>query len=257
MKKSQILTLLLVAAAPLLQAGSFRVAPVRIDLTARQPYGTLQVTNAGTERVTVQVDAYAWRIEDGQDRYVDTDDILINPPIFTFEPGATQLLRVGIRQRDSNGADRTKSEPPVPRRHGAREAGPGEVERTYRIVLEEVPSATRAMGMGIQTLLRMSIPLFVPGSADANPELVWSAAKRPDGKLLLSVENRGNQHVQLRQLSVQVGESAKPDFVLPAPSYVLPGTRRDWIVTGTAGARLQIDGQTDKGNLHETAVVAH
>ena len=77
----------LVAVQPMLDAGSFRVAPVRIDLSARRPYATLRIANAGADTVTVQVDAYEWQIQGGADRYPETDDIIANPPIFTLEPG--------------------------------------------------------------------------------------------------------------------------------------------------------------------------
>jgi len=222
-------------AASTLSAGSFRVAPVRIDLTSHRPHSTLEISNAGTDRVTVQAEAFAWQFERDEDRLEDTDDVLVNPPIFTIEPGGTQLLRLGLR-----------------------EWIPGDVERTYRVILEEVPPARRPDDIGIRTLLRISIPLFVQPNGGASPELVWSAVQQADGRVALAVENVGKQHARLRQFSVTSDDRKETDFVMSVPTYILAGTRRLWTIDGGSLPRareLHVRGQTEEAELHATAAV--
>jgi fimbrial chaperone protein len=225
----------LAAAQPVLRAGSFRVAPVRIDLSARRPYATLKVANADSERVTVQVDAYLWQIQGGADQYPETDDILANPPVFTLDPGATQLVRLGLRQPTPSG-----------------------VERSYRVILEEVPHEAPNGWRGIQTLLRISIPLFIQSDTAGGADLVWLASRQAGGQLLLSVENRGNTHALLRQFNVVADGGSEQDLVVPTPTYVLPGSKREWTLEGArvSGARkLLVRGQADGGDWYATVAV--
>jgi len=216
----------LISGAPLLEAGSFRVAPVRIDLSARRPHSTLSVSNNGTERVTVQAEAFVWRVERDEDRLNETDDVLVNPPIFTLEPGATQLLRLGLREWISS-----------------------RTEQTYRIVLEEVPPPRRPTEVGIRTLLRLSIPLFIQPTGSTS---------QPDGSLALAVENIGRVHTRLRQFSVTADDQPQGDFVMSVPTYVLAGTRRQWTFDGARiphARELHVNGQTEGAELHATAPI--
>jgi fimbrial chaperone protein len=225
----------LIASARLLGAGAFRVAPVRIDLSIRHPHSTLEVSNLGDQRVTLQVGTFVWQVDQGADRLQDTDDILVNPPIFTLDPGSRQLLRLGLR-----------------------EWMPGDTEKPYRIILEEVPPTRLEALHGIQTLLRISIPLFVQPAAGVHPQLVWSANRSTDGSLVLSVENVGKQHTRVRRFSVSAEGHPEPDFVMPTPTYLLPGTKRLWTINGTriAGAsELDVQAQTEGAELDATTSV--
>jgi fimbrial chaperone protein len=220
-------------AASTLLAGSFRVSPVRIDLSAHKPHTTVQVTNIGADRVTLQVDAYSWHFAEGEDRLVDSDDILVNPPVFTLEPGASQVLRLGLR-----------------------EYTPANAETPYRVILEEVPPPQRSGVNGIVTLLRVSIPLFVQSSQRGTSDLVWSAVRQTDERMVLTVENRGTQHARLSQFQVLADE--KTAFSVSMPTYVLPGTRRDWTIDGTPvppSGELHIRAKTEEKDLNATAMV--
>lgn len=175
-------------AASTLLAGSFRVSPVRIDLSAHKPHTTVQVTNIGADRVTLQVDAYSWHFAEGEDRLVDSDDILVNPPVFTLEPGASQVLRLGLR-----------------------EYTPANAETPYRVILEEVPPPQRSGVNGIVTLLRVSIPLFVQSSQRGTSDLVWSC--RPADRRTHGAHRRESRDATCQAFSIPSACGRKNSFL--------------------------------------------
>jgi fimbrial chaperone protein len=217
-------------------AGSFDVSPVRIDIARARPSVVVRVTNRGAEPVTVQAQTQAWSYEGEQDVLVDTDDILLNPPVFTLEPGATQFVRVGMRARK-----------PLP------------MEASYRIVLEELPAEPKPDAIGVLTLLRMSFPLFVaPAGAKALAQLRWRMTRDDAAGVLLSATNEGNAHIRVSGISLRPeGGDAIASTNLSA--YVLPGQTRAWKIPGPSlatAAQVELLVQSDAGEIHERLVPA-
>src|SRR5450759_1169209 len=77
-------------------AGTFQVTPVRVELSAQQSTTALTVSNNGSDPVVVQLQTSAWAQENGNDQYSSTDDLIATPPIFTIQPGANQIVRIGM-----------------------------------------------------------------------------------------------------------------------------------------------------------------
>src|SRR5262245_58348027 len=75
-------------------AGSFNVSPVRVELSAQSRTQALTVRNDGAEPSVVQVQLYEWSQEAGQDILRPTGELLVSPPVFTVQPGQSQLLRI-------------------------------------------------------------------------------------------------------------------------------------------------------------------
>src|SRR5205085_11971107 len=161
------LALLLASAAPA-RAGSFMVTPIRATLSAAHPVSALTVRNDGAERTVVQVDALIWTQRDGGDVYAPTKDIIATPPIFSIAPGASQVVRVGLRRDPESGR-----------------------ELTYRLSLQEIPPPPKADFLGLRVALRLVIPVFVvPPSATA-PRLQWRVAPAGPGALSVALRNEG------------------------------------------------------------------
>jgi fimbrial chaperone protein len=217
-------------------AGTFTVNPVRATLTSNQSVQSLVVHNNGTEPSVVQVETVSWTQQDGKDIYGPTREILATPPIFTVPPGGSQVVRVGLRR----GID--------PQR-----------ELTYRLFLQEVPSAAQAELKGLQVVLRVGIPVFVVPDARTAPALRWRVGRTVDGTLKVSATNNGNAHVQVAKLTLTQPESADPVFTQGVATYVLPGQTRDWVVKlprlPAAGASLRIAAQTDAGDMNADIVM--
>lgn len=209
-------------------AGGLQLEPVRVTLTPAHPTAALTVRNAGDAPMVVQLRPTAWAQRNGQDAYAPTRELLATPPIFTLAPGATQVVRVGLRRA------------PDPRR-----------ELTYRLYLQEVPGPVSgtARGHGLRVLLRLGVPVFVapPGAA---PQLEWRAERRADG-VRLTFANAGNAHVQIADLAVATAKDDKPLFARPLGAYVLAGESRYWDFAmadpPSAGTPLRLKARTDAG----------
>lgn len=187
------LAVLLIASAA--TAGSFSVAPVRLDVKMPRRAVSLEVQNTGELPAQLQVERYRWVADKGGDDQLEpTDDIVATPPILTLAPGQKQIIRVLV----SGSQDPTR-------------------EATYRVILQETalndppPNAVRA-------LLRISMPLFITPNG-AKPNVVWSA-ERADDKWWLVMENTGNAHAQILAARVEGGAEIK------ATGYLLPGETR-------------------------------
>ena len=210
-------------------AGSFNVSPVRVELSTQERTQALTVRNDGSEPSVVQVRLYAWSQDAGQDILQPTNELLVSPPVFTVQPGQSQLLRIALRG-----------------------AGAADRQLSYRAVLEEVPAQGRAGGPALQVALRISLPVFVEPTVEASPRIDWNARLADDGKLLVSAHNGGNGHIQLGDftLSDATGQAVAQQQQV---SYILPGQTRTWTLDTqsslAAVERLKLIGRSDAGDV--------
>src|SRR5438874_7454258 len=139
------------------RAGQLGVNPVQIKLDADTASEMLSLRNSGSSEVRYEIRAYAW-IEpaEGEPQLTPTDDVVVFPPVLAIQGGETRNLRVGALVA----------------------AGP--VERTYRLILEELPAAVKPDG--VQILNRFSIPVFV---AAVSPRLAASIDGRDGARIRL------------------------------------------------------------------------
>ena len=227
------LGLLLLAGGISLEAGSYTVKPVRIELSTRQLRLTMQIQNLDDEPTTIQAHIVAWSAQGAEEILSDSDDILLNPPIFTVASGHTQFLRLGLR-------------------HALADLQEG----TYRLILEEVPPPIKAGFNGLRTVLKVSIPIFVKPRVPA-PQLAWTLERTSDQELRLSVVNRGNTHVQVRKFAITASGGAEPGFTEDTATYVLRNARKEWVIHNprlAAAGHLLLQGLTDSGDLREDLV---
>jgi fimbrial chaperone protein len=220
--------------APSAWCGTFTVNPVRIQVSASRPNAILQVTNHEDEPVTFQAHVVQWRFDGQKEVYTDSNEVMLNPPIATVGPHQTQFIRLGLR-RPVEGPD----------------------EESYRLIVEEVPQAKPGF-RGVQTILRMSIPIFAVPKAATSAHVEWQASRTSDARLRLVATNRGNAHIQIKSLEVTGAES--PDGYLKgnALTYLLPAQQREWLIDdkrAMATRRIKILAVTDSGVLHEMVEV--
>jgi fimbrial chaperone protein len=227
------LLLLGLLSAPWSQAGSFQVSPVRTTLSAAQGVGSMTVRNDGTEPIVIQLQVMSWSQQQGKDVYNPTREIVATPPIFIVPPHGTQIVRVGLRR--SPDAQR---------------------ELTYRLYLQEVPPPRKADLTGLQMALRIGVPVFVKPSVATAPVLRWQAVRTPQGLLRISLNNSGNAHIQVANLTLRSADGTGLG-ILQTAAYVLPGQSSAWLVKVAAppGATLRIRAQTDAGDIPADVVV--
>jgi fimbrial chaperone protein len=227
----QVLRGLAVVAAPLsaAHAGSFSVNPVRVTLSATQAVAAVTVTNVGTEPTVVQLETSSWTQHDGVDVLAPTSEVLATPPILTIQPGASRIVRVGLRR------------PPDARQ-----------ELTYRLFLREVPPP-EPISQGLRVALLVSMPIFVVPPRVPAPVLHWRALRTQDGKLRVQATNTGGSHIQLGQLEVALAADGAKISTRNMSEYVLPDNSREWTVDAKslppAGALLSISDQADTGKV--------
>ena len=221
-----LVTGMLAAAA---SAGSLSVSPIRVEIAPGQRSVTLIVRNDGDQTTLVQTQLVAWSQADNEDRLEPTTDLLASPPIFELVPGGVQTVRLALRRPAD--ADR---------------------ERSYRILVSEVPGPPQPGFTGATFALKLSLPVFVDAAmTKAVAQLVWSGAIDADGRLALTATNTGSKHVQVRTVDV-MHDGPGVDGRQAGLWYVLPGQRRSVMVAPLPGRaiatdRVRIHADTDAG----------
>ena len=208
-------------------AGTFSIAPVRVELHGSQRTAVLTVHNDDDAPLVIQTTVLAWSQELGEESYVATRDLLATPPVFTLPAKGEQILRIALRGE------------PDPQR-----------ELDYRLMLTEVPHAPEKDFTGLQLALRLSLPVFVLPPAHAQPQLRWQATARADGSLRVTATNDGQAHLQVADFDLNFGGTEHAAHI-GVMRYVLPGSSVAWTVTPPAGAALDgalsVHGNSDQG----------
>lgn len=174
------------------RAGSLSVMPVRVDVPSGRRFCSLTLGNDSDRAVTVQVRGFAWSRDEGGADILDPDtDFVVNPPIATIAPHGTRLVRCSL-----------------PADAGA------QAERQWRLIVDELPDPTQAQPGVVQTLLRLSVPVF-RGAEGVAPQ--FTASISPQG---LRLANTGSGHARLVALTLQ---GASETVTLDKPFYLLAG----------------------------------
>ena len=210
-------------------AGMVGLSPLRVYFDGDQQSGVVRIQNTGDDTIAMQVESRQWlQGPDGADVYEDTQDVLAVPPIFSLEPGETQLVRVGLMTEQ-----------------------PANSESTYRLFFTELPPPRDEVGGGqLRMRLRISMPVFVAPVTTADPELEFVSIAAEDGGVRATFRNPGNTHVRIDELKALDGNGRETQRRQRA-AYLLPGTTRDFFfdsaddesitrliaVTDTAGTR--------------------
>ncbi len=219
---------------PAVEASSFNVSPVRVELSKNHLHAALSVTNIGEESVTIQLTPKLWSLVNGTQIEQDTDDLVFSPPIFSIAAHQKQSIRVGLRQYL-----------------------PSLNEQSYRLVLDEVPIPNQGKsGLAIRTLLKISIPIFIQSSAkEPHSTLTWKLnTSAKSTKLLIS--NDSNTHIRIQSLAVEEIPNAFPQL---KPFYLLPGEKHEIEISNfqiDKGSRtVHVQATTDFGKLDEELTI--
>lgn len=224
---------LLASAAPRAFGGAYSVDPVRVSLSARAPLASMTVRNAGAESLVLQVETSRWSQSSGRVTLEPTREVLATPPLLTIPPGATQLIRLGLRR-----------------------AADAQRELTYRVILHEI-LAPAPDTKGMRVALDVSIPLFVQPPVPCAPSLQWHLSRSANGGLRLDVANSGTAHIRLETLEVVAAGTARPLAIQDLSAYLLANDTRSWTLesaipesdTSTAPGPVIIRAKTDAGNF--------
>ncbi|MEO9336527.1 molecular chaperone [Mesorhizobium sp. SB112] len=217
--------------ATITHATSLRVAPVVLDLRTPTASSTLRVWNDAKTPVNVQVRVFRWAQKDGQETYVPTKDVVVSPPITTLRPGGENIVRVV----------RTSKRPVTG-------------EESYRLVVDELPGASRKKSGTVTLVVRHSIPLFFANPEAAGAEPSWTVQAQRGG-VLVSVRNTGSMRLKVSNLSINSGGRAvaKRDGLV---GYVLGNSSASWFVPGSgrvSGRNVTISADSETGRFDANA----
>ena len=209
-------------------AAQFNAHPLLLSLPAGKLSTAVTLGNGGSKPVTVQAELVRWTQENGLDVYTPLTGLIVSPPIFSVDGGASQVVRLGRMER---------MEPPAQ-------------ELAYRLRLLEVPDATASREGAVATVMQLSLPVFTaPADLKATPQLSASVLRDAEGGLRLRLHNQGAVHDKLVSLRLLRGDTVLAERAYNF--YVLAGARRElrWAEalagdpTGALELVLQLDGR--------------
>ncbi|AJZ74890.1 molecular chaperone [Pandoraea apista] len=189
---------------------TLQVSPVIVNLPPTQPATTLTLGNSGDLPVHGQLRLYAWTQRNGDNVLTPTDALVASPPIVRIEPGERQIVRLV---------------------HVARK--PERREQSYRLLVDELPSAEATVADGVSIRLRYSLPVFVQASDAHAPSLRFDVRI---AKGEVEVHNNGERHAQLGATRVLDAAGRSVEVTRGLLGYVLAGQSRRFPVRWPAGA---------------------
>ena len=195
-------------------AASLQVAPISVAFSPQEKAKEIWLTNTSERPIRAQTRVLIWSQVAGQDQVNTTRDLVASPSITEIKAGEQQLIRI-IRIAPQNTA----------------------VEQTYRLLIDELPSAGQADAQtGLQLLLQYSIPVFIQPTD--------SIAMR-NGLTLL---NQVNFQYQNQQLIVK--NNAKSHIRISELTYINPNGERIPLINGLVGYALA--GQSMRWEIPES-----
>lgn len=209
-------------------ASSFQVNPVLIKVDVDKTAAIVVVTNGDSQPLSVRIRAFAWTQDGGSDRYAETPDMLVSPPIATIPAGKSQIVRVGPRQRGRIG------------------------ERAYRLVVEEIPAA-RSGQQTVRMALRFDVPMYVLAPGKGMPDLHWNAWRSANGKIVVEAKNTGPVHADVLGLG-WLPEAGKSAMLNGRIGAVLANSSKRWTLLDRSplpiGSVLTLIIRTASGEIH-------
>jgi fimbrial chaperone protein len=168
----------------------------------------------------------SWTQVDDQDVQVETNDIVITPPIVSIQPKSAQVFRAALFKASAHLA-----------------------EQSYRIVLDDISEdVAEKSANGLSFRFSHNLPLFYAPLISVD-SVVWSVCEsHVAGKSCFLMENKGNRHVKIIKFSAL---SATKEELSSVSKTVLAGSSNKWFYSTIQGTEhtISIKLITDKGPL--------
>lgn len=226
--------LIVLLAGGVARAQSLMVIPVNLQMAPEQRATTLTVINRGDSETSIQIRAYAWNQETGEDQLAASDAVIVSPPLASIAPGATQIVRLILRKT------------------------PQGREATYRILLDQIPPPA-APGI-VRVVLRMSIPIFAQPATRAVSRVKFHIECKA-GQAYLVALNDGGRHDAIRDVILNTRDGRKLTTSSNASPYILAGATRRWLIAPQGSLplqneTLQLTAHADTGAIERQVPVA-
>lgn len=216
------LFLLLYLQTSLAFAGDWRVSPLKIELSENTKTGIFRVYNDAPENLIVEITASEWiQDEKGQDKYIDTSDLIFFPRVMTIKQNDKRIIRVGSKNFNT------------------------EKEKAYRLFIREVIPRKDEKKSGVAVAVQFALPVFISARAP-KPALEIASASYGNGALSIILSNNSNTHVTLRSITIN-GTSR-------SGTSLFNGQLRGWYLL--AGASRTYSYELPPGACSETGTIA-
>ncbi len=212
-------------------AHALTISPVLVELSPGRRIVSITVVNSADHAMTFQTDTLAWDQPDGVDRYAETDDLIVVPPIATISAGGTQIFRVTMRAPSDT------------------------QEHAYRLILEDVTEFTKPSSddVALNIHVNHNLPVFVAASGKPHPQprlgpCRSAVAPTSDASRCIQLDNDGDRYVTVQSMTVD-GTNLHLD--LKGGVRVLAGAWRQWTfdVPPRFAGTLQAKADTSGGPL--------
>lgn len=207
-------------------AATLEVAPVVHELAPGRTSLAATVTNRGTSTVTLQVRGFAWSQHDGEDRLTSAPELMVAPAIFELPAGRSQVVRAAVRVQ------------------------PAQVEQSYRLIVDELPSAEGVHDQ-VRMALRISMPVFILPIAPSAARIEWRVEPQTHS---LVATNLGGSRERVRDLVVVGRDGQRVQAATPSGPYLLAGAERRWSLAELGGSlksgdSISLTALTDAGRI--------
>jgi fimbrial chaperone protein len=162
-------------------ASSFTVMPTQIYFSGRTVTALVTLRNESEEPLRFQISAFTWEQQStGEMQLQPTDDVVVFPALLMLQPREERRIRVGSV------------------------AAFAATERTYRIFVEELPSADppSTAQPGVKVLTKMGIPIFLR-PARTVAEATLQDLHVSHGRFAFELRNSGTVHFVPDQVRVR------------------------------------------------------
>lgn len=199
--------LAMMAALATAQASDFSVSPTQVQLGLNTS-SEIVITNQSRDTVTLSVVGYAWSMNPlGRSELKPSDDVVVFPGIFKLAPLERQTLRVGVT------------------------TPPGAQERTYRIIVSELPSPqikAATGGASIRILTAFSIPVFL-SPLSSQTSVNFEHPRVSAGRFQFAIANTGTVHLPPAKMEITARDGSGRTLWSRATSawYVLVGDQQN------------------------------
>lgn len=212
-------------------AASLQVAPISLQFSTTENAKEIWLTNTSDNPIHAQTRVQEWTQSQGKDVLVPTKNIVASPMVTEIPAGGKQLIRV------------IKISPL-----------PNMQEQTYRLIIDELPSAKNNDQSGLQLLLQYSVPVFFQSKNDIaskNGQTSLSQVEFVFQNQQLTVNNHGNSHIRISQLNYINPNGDKIPVVKGLLGYALANQSmsfdipklKEMLANGQFEARINMDGQ--------------
>jgi fimbrial chaperone protein len=203
-----VAALLAIAVLPSMAHASWRVIPIRLDLSATVKTGTVKVINEEEQALQFQLKAARWTQDaQGNDQYEETEDLVFFPRILVVPPGEERLIRAGFQVPATT------------------------EERAYRLFIEQIPVQSSESASQVALVIRFGVPIF---SAPLDPSSAGSLeeVRVEGGTVHLRAVNTGNVNFKMTSLRARgLDADGKELFAESIDGwYLLSGMTRDYAI---------------------------